>query len=59
VRLSELLQETLAIWVRSGGFYPDDDPPGPQPPLRSGALVILPVLVSVVGAIVLIARGLL
>jgi hypothetical protein len=46
------------MWVRSGGFYPDDDPPGPQP-LRSGALVILPLLVSVVGAIVLIATGLL
>ena len=45
------------MWVRSGGFYPDDDPPRPQP-LRAVALVILPVLVSVVGAaIVLIARA--
>jgi hypothetical protein len=48
------------MWVRSGGFYPDADPPGPQP-LRAAALVILPVvLVSVVGAaVVLIARALL
>jgi hypothetical protein len=43
--------------VRSGGFYPDADPPGPQP-LRTAALVILLVLISVVGpAIVLIVRG--
>jgi hypothetical protein len=55
---AELLQECLALWVRSGGgLYPDDDPPAPQP-LRAVALVILPVIVSVVGAaIALIVRG--
>jgi hypothetical protein len=47
------------MWVRSGGFYPSEDPPEPQLH-RVTALVILPVLVAVVGAaIVLIARALL
>jgi hypothetical protein len=47
------------MMVRSGGFYHDDDPPGPQP-LGTAALAISLVFVSAMGAaIVLLARALL
>jgi hypothetical protein len=43
--------------VRRGGFYRDHDPPGPQPP-NTAALAILLVIVSALGAaIVLLARA--
>ena len=51
--------EIQAMMVRSGGVYHDDDPPGPQP-FDTGALAILLVIVSAVGAaIVLLLQALL
>ena len=47
------------MMIRSGGFYHDGDPPGPEP-LSPAELAILLLIVSVLGAaITLVVRALL
>jgi hypothetical protein len=49
VHRAALPWETLAMMIRSGGFYHDDEPTAPQP-RDAGALAILLIIVAAVGA---------
>jgi hypothetical protein len=59
VHRAALPMEAKAMMIRSGGFYHDGDPPGPEP-LSPAELAILLLIVSVLGAaITLVVRALL